>query len=599
MATTKHRVLGSLTGAIMGLWSSFASATDVVLQLPAEAASLDGPLRGASLSVETAASDGATAQDIMAAARADYGRLSAALYQAGHYGGVISVLVDGREAASISPLAQASTVSRIVIRVEPGPRFTFAEASVAPLAPDTELPEGFAPGQPAFSETIGDAARAGVGAWRDAGHAKVDISDQRLTADHRNAQLSARITLDPGPRLTFGNLIVTKPGNVRPERVVEIAGLPTGQVYSPEELSRASERLRSTGAFASVVLEDADTVRPVNTLDIEATLTDAAPRRIGAGAELSSLEGLTLSGFWLHRNLFGGAERLRFDGEVGGIGGDSGGIDYLFSFLYERPATFTPDTTLVLGGRIQELDEPDYRERSIQLGGGVRHIFSDELTGGIGIRYQYSDIDDAFGSRQLEHILLPGKLTFDNRDVALNATEGVFAELELTPFAGLDNDAAGARVFLDLRHYRGFGENKRFVFATRGQVGSVSGARASEVPPEMLFFSGGAGTVRGQDYQSLGVPVTSTLQIGGRSFAALSAELRANIKGPWGAVGFVDYATIGQGSFFDGFTDDHAGAGFGVRYDTGVGPIRVDFATPIGSNAGENFELYIGIGQAF
>ena len=233
------------------------------------------------------------------------------------------------------------------------------------------------------------------------------------------------------------------------------------------------------------------------------------------------------------------------------------------------------------------------------MGGGVRHIFNDELSGALGIRYQFSDIDDAFGSRQLEHILLPGKLTFDNRDVALDATEGIFAELELTPFVGLDNDAAGARVFLDLRNYQSFGENDRFVFALRGQIGSVSGARASEVPPGMLFFSGGAGTVRGQDYQSLGVPLSPTLQIGGRSFAALSAELRADIKGPWGAVGFVDYATIGQGSFFDGFTDDHAGAGFGVRYDTGIVPIRVELATPIGRLAGENFELYVGIGQAF
>ncbi|MEL7254909.1 MAG: autotransporter assembly complex family protein [Pseudomonadota bacterium] len=586
-------------GAILVLWASMASATDVVVQVSTYDEALDEALRDASLSVQTAAAEESTPQDIMAAARADYGRLSAALYQAGYYGGVVSVLVDGREAASISPLAQNRAVSRIVIRVEPGPRFSFGQASVAPLAPGTELPEGFAPGQPAFSDTIGDAARAGVDGWRDAGHAKVDISDQRLTADHRNAQLSARITLEPGPRLTFGNLVVTKPSNVRTERIVEIAGLPTGQVYSPEELSRASERLRRTGAFASVVLEDADRIRPVNTLDVEATVTDAAPRRIGAGAELSSLEGLTLSGFWLHRNLFGGAERLRFDGEVGGIGGESGGIDYMFSFLYERPATFTPDTTLVLNGRVQELDEPDYRERSIQLGAGVRHIFSDELSGRIGIGYQFSDIDDAFGSRQLEHILLPGKLTFDNRDVPLNATEGVFAELELTPFVGLDNDAAGARVFLDLRNYLGFGENDRFVFATRGQIGSVSGARASEVPPGMLFFSGGAGTVRGQDYQSLGVPVSPTLQTGGRSFAAISAELRANITGPWGAVGFVDYALIGEGSFFDGFTDDHAGAGFGVRYDTGIGPIRVDLATPIGSNAGENFELYVGIGQAF
>lgn len=595
----RHRILGGLVGAFLGLWVTLGAATEVFLQLPPETQGLEGKLRASSLSFETAAKDDATAQDVMAAARADYGRLSAALYEMGYYGGVISVRVDGREAAQISPLSQTAIISQIVLQVQPGPLFTFADAAITPLSPGTVLPDAFKPGKPAFSGVIGDAARASVDAWRDAGHAKVVVKDQSLTADHRKARLSARLTLEPGPRLRFGNLIVTNPGNVRPARVVEIAGLPTGDTYSPEDLKRASQRLRDTGAFSSVVLEDSDTIRGVDTLDVNATLTDATPRRIGIGAEFSSLEGLTLSGFWLHRNLLGGAERLRFDFEVGGIGGDSGGIDYLTSFLYERPATFSPDTTLIIGGRAQELDEPDYRERSVRLGGGVRHIFTEELQGEIGIVYQFSDIDDAFGSRQLEHIVLPVKLTYDDRDNKLNAKEGAFGELDVQPFFGLDNDALGARVFFDVRSYFGFGEDKRYVFATRGQLGSVSGARTSEVPPEMLFFSGGAGTVRGQDYQSLGIPVSPTRQVGGRSFAAFSAELRADISGPWGAVGFVDYAKVGRGSFFDGFTDDHAGAGFGVRYDTGLGPIRVDVATPIGSNAGENFELYVGIGQAF
>ena len=584
---------------MLGLWATLASASQVILQLPPDAQGLDGHLRAASLSIETAAQDDATPQDIMAAARADYGRLTAALYQVGHYSGVISILVDGREAASISPLAEARAVSQIVIQVAPGPLFTFAEATVTPLAPNTELPEGFAAGRPAFSGFIGDAARASVLSWREAGHAKADIRDQGLTANHRNAQLSARITIDPGPRLRFGNLIVTNPGNVRPERVGEIAGLPTGEVYSPEDLQRASQRLRRTGAFSSVVLEDAETIRPVNTLDVNATLADAPPRRIGFGAELSSLEGLTLSGFWLHRNLFGGAERLRLDAEVAGIGGESGGIDYSVGFRYDRPATFTPDTSLFFSGRLEQLDEPDFRERSGRIGGGVAHIFSDKLDGELGIAYQFTDIRDAFGSRELSHILLPSRLTYDSRDVELNATEGAFAEVEFMPFVGLDNDAAGARIFLDVRSYVSLTEDNRFVFATRGQIGSVAGARAFEVPPGLLFFSGGAGTVRGQDFKSLGIPFLPGLQIGGRSFAAISAELRANITGPWGAVGFVDYAVIGQGSFFDGFPDDHAGAGVGVRYDTGLGPSRVDIATPIGSNAGENFELYVGIGQAF
>ena len=52
-------------------------------------------------------------------------------------------------------------------------------------------------------------------------------------------------------------------------------------------------------------------------------------------------------------------------------------------------------------------------------------------------------------------------------------------------------------------------------------------------------------------------------------------------------------------AFGGGTGDWHSGAGLGLRYDTGIGPIRVDVATPLDDDAGKSFELYIGIGQAF
>lgn len=575
------------------------AATEVVIALPADAQGLGGHLRSASLSVETAAREDATAQDLLAAARADYARMVGALYEVGRYGGVVSIRVDGREAADMPAFAAPGRIGQIAIRVEPGPLFAFSQTRIAPLAPGTKLPEGFRPGAPAYSQVIGKATAAAGRGWREVGHAKVAIAGQHLVADHRDARLAADITLSPGPRLRFGELVIANPGNVRPERVRAIAGLPTGQVYHPDEMRKASERLRRTGAFSSVVLDEADTPGPGSTLDVVATLADARPRRFGFGAELSSLEGLTLSGFWLHRNLRGGAERLRIDGEVGGIGGDSGGIDYILSARFDRPATLTPDTGLFLSARAQEKDEPDYRERSIRLGGGLSHIFSDRLTGEIGAAYQYSDIDDDLGSRQLEHLLFPARLTFDARDAELDAHEGVYLDLDLTPFAGLSGGGMGARLFADARGYYAFGRDDRLVLAARAQIGSVSGAALAEVPPEMLFFSGGAGTVRGQSYKSLGVALPGGRKVGGRSFAALSAELRASLSGPWSVVGFADGGFVGAGSWGDGAGNDHYGAGFGVRYDTGLGPIRVDIATPLDSDAGKDFELYIGIGQAF
>jgi translocation and assembly module TamA len=110
-----------------------------------------------------------------------------------------------------------------------------------------------------------------------------------------------------------------------------------------------TERLRDTGVFSAVALGE-QPLGPGDTMDIVATVTESPPRRFGFGAELSTDEGARVSAFWLHRNLFGGAERLRIEGEVRGIGQGElsvdgmDGVDVELRARISRPATFTPDT---------------------------------------------------------------------------------------------------------------------------------------------------------------------------------------------------------------------------------------------------------------
>ena len=602
MMKSHSRLLG-ITALCVGLMPLFAHATDVSFSTPNAPKSFSEKLRSASLVMTTAAQQEATAQDLLAAAQADYGRLIGVLYAEGYYGGGIRIRGNGQEAASIPPLRAPTEIAQIDISVDRGTAFTFSTARVAPLPPDTKLPEGFATGNPAKGELVGEATRTGIAAWRASGHAKALVADQTVIADHAVSTLTADIALDPGPRLRFGTLEISNegdPSRVRPSRIRAIAGLPTGRVFSPEDLEEAATRLRRSGAFRSVVMTEAESPNTDGTLDITTRVTDAERRRIGAGAELASLEGLTLSGFWLHRNLWGGAERLRIDGLIGGIGGDSGGEDYRLGVRYDRPATFTPDTGLFLEARAEGNDEPDYREAKIEIGGGLSHIFSDELSGELGIAYRYSDISDDLGTRKLQHLLFPGSITWDRRNDPLNTTSGIFLEVTLTPFIGLDQESGdGARIYADGRHYRSFGPDDRFVLAGRAQIGSIAGATVDEIPADMLFYSGGAGTVRGQSYQSLGVDIAPSVTVGGRAFAGFSGELRANINDKIQAVAFADTGFIGQDALGTGRGRWHSGAGFGARYFTPVGPIRVDIGTPLGDNVGEDFEIYIGIGQAF
>lgn len=582
-----------------------AAAQDVSLVAPGADEDLVDRLRSNALLLQKPAEDeeARTPQDIVAAARADYSRLVATLYDSGYFAPVVNILIDGREAANLSPLTVPARIGEVLIRVEPGERFTFGTAEIGPLASGTELPEEFRPGGPASTPVLQDTSRAALDQWRERGRAVAAVEDQRIVARHRDARLDASIEIAPGPVVTFGQLVPRGQERMRTERILEIAGLPQGVTYSPAILDRVRERLRDTGVFSAVALEE-QPLGPGDTMNIVATLAESPPRRFGFGAELSTDEGARVTAFWLHRNLFGGAERLRIEGEISGIGQEGlsteevEGIDAGIRLRFSRPATFTPDTSAYAELDVFGLDEPAFRLAGVELEAGVEHWFSPKLEGALGAGIRAVRFEDDRGTRNTTVLYFPAELTWDNRNDELNPTDGAYMIGTAEPFI-IAGDGAGSRFTADVRGYLGLGEEDRTVLAARGQVGTLLGGEIASIPPDSLFYSGGSGTVRGQEYQSLGA-VQNGVDSGGRSFAGLSAEVRQAIGDTnFGLVAFADAGYIAADADF-GDGDWHAGAGVGVRYTTPFGPLRVDLATPVrGGGTGEEIYLYIGIGQAF
>ena len=591
----------ALVVGVVLLAAGMAAAADLKIRGIAEDSDLYKTLAGGSLLVEQTAEDATpTPQEVVAAAQADYGRLLAVLYDQGYFGPVIKITLDGVDAAAIPPVNPPRQIRQAVIAIEPGPLFRFGATRIAPLAPGTELPEGFATGQTAGLGVLKATVASGISGWRDQGHAKAALADQQLTARHQDRVISADLRLAPGPRLRFGPLTVTGNRDVRTERIIEIAGLPTGTVFSPDELRRAQARLRRAGAFNAAALIEADKIGPNDTLPITAQIVESPPRRLGFGAEVSTTEGLTLSSFWLHRNLLGGAERLRIEAEIKGIGGSTGGTDYSLGARFERPATFNADTDFYALAKLAQLDEVNFFSRQLDLEAGIERIANENRTYTLGVGLRRAETRDAFGTNKYTLLTLPLSVEFDYRDKTLDATSGYYAKVALTPFLALSGADNGVRTFIDVRGYKTFGTERPVTFALRGQLGSVYGPQLSQAPPDYLFYSGGGGTVRGQPYQSLGVSLGGGNVVGGRSFLGLSAEARLKMTDKIGIVGFVDAGYIGAEQFYDGSGQVHSGAGLGLRYATGIGPIRLDVGVPTsGPATGENFQVYIGIGQSF
>lgn len=591
-------------GLFGGRGGAAASIVDLQFRIAGDHDALQRRLRNASL-LTSALNDGrSSGQDILAAARADYARLLGNLYDFGYFSASINITLDGVEAATVAPLDAPEVVRQVVVTVDPGDRFRFSHADIAPVAPDTELPDDYRPGEIAGTGIIRDAARAGVGGWRAQGHAKADVGDTQIIADHPTRLLDSRIALAPGPVVRFGQMHVQGLDRLREERLREIADFPEGEVFNPDTLDSIRRRLRRTGVFSAITMEESDSLGPGNSMDIALTVVEQKPRRVGGGFEISTDDGAAISGYWLHRNLWGGAERLRVEGKVTDIGSGTSGRDYEVTARLERPSTFGRDFTAFGEIGAARLRDENYDEDSAFVGAGLDYYRNTNLSGSAAVQFRKSRVTDENGTTDFTLIALPLSGIWDRRDVDVDPKRGFWLRAGLTPFAGLeDSTGSGLRDELEGRAYRSFGEDDRLTFAGRARLGTVVGPEIAETPRDYLFYSGGGGSVRGQPFESLGVEVIpgpdGPIKTGGMSVANFTGEVRYQLRERIGLAAFADAGRVWAEGGFEGESDWHSGAGVGIRYITPIGPIRFDVATPVGGDTGDGVQLYLGLGQAF
>jgi outer membrane protein insertion porin family len=135
-----------------------------------------------------------------------------------------------------------------------------------------------------------------------------------------------------------------------------------------------------------------------------------------------------------------------------------------------------------------------------------------------------------------------------------------------------------------------------------GPDGRVIIEGVDDLPASERFFAGGDTTVRGFALDRLGTPDTikDGSPIGGNAVVIFNGEIRVSVPGNAQIVGFVDTGNVFKHvSDFD-LGELRAAVGFGGRYRSPVGPIRVDIGFKVHREPGEGaLALHISFGQAF
>lgn len=571
---------------------------------------LEGVVRSASALVADEAEPASGAAGLLAKARGDYRRIIAALYNEGHYGGVVSIRIGATEVTSLAPDVDLPDPVAVTIVVDPGPLFNFNRVDIVNQAPPTSdvfdqvpLPsaQGFGVGETAKSSVIIKAEALALEAWRQQGYAKAEIASRDVVADHATNLVDVKITVNPGLKAAFGDVSVSGTERMDPEFVRRQTGLVVGEEFDPDEVERAQKRLDRLEVFRSARLDAAQAIGADGLLPYNLMVQELPGARFGVGATYSTLDGLGVEAFHLWRNLFGQAERLRLDARVASIAYpiETEQFDYFFGGTFTKPGIFTPDTDLVVVVAGERTIYPTYSETSATGKVGLTHILSDQITLEGGAQFERSRFDDVFGTRDFAIAGVYGAATLDFRNDKVDATSGWYLRADIEPFYEFNYGNAAGRVTVEGRTYFGFGENDPFVLAGRVKAGAIVGPELSEIPPDRLFFAGGGGSVRGYGFKSIGVNDGFGNIVGGRYLLEASLEARAKVTESIGVVGFVDGGYV-AGDTFPDLSDLKLGVGAGVRYYTGLGPLRLDVAIPLNKQDGDpDYAIYVGIGQSF
>jgi translocation and assembly module TamA len=491
---------------------------------------------------------------------------------------------------------------RARVQITPGTRFTFAEPALhfagTPASEEALvlMRAALAPakaGAPARAADVLSAEALALSALQSVGYAAAKTLPRTAIVDHAIGKMSVTYNFDAGLPAALGVARLETPGIVKPEFLAKVPRWKPGEYYSPDRLADLRRDLSSTSAFSRVNVKLADAPNDKGQRDVIVTLEPAKKRAIELGASYSTTEGAGLDTQWTRRNLTGHADQLT-------LGATLAELDQKFTASLWRPHEIQPGRHLRYTIEASHEDTTAYRRLGGSVGVAVEADANARRAILVGANFAVEDYDQAggIGNAYILSAFVSGK--FDRSDSRFDPRKGYVFEARVEP--AISTGSATTAFVRTTGTARGYlSATPGLTLAARvssGWVAPVSGDE-NNLPLDRRFYAGGGGSVRGYEYKS--IYPSSLLKAeppGGQGLLETSLEARAHIKGPIGAVAFID-----GGSAFNDFADAgdmRWGAGIGLRYNLGFAPLRIDVATPLNKRPGDpNVAFYVSIGQAF
>lgn len=519
----------------------------------------------------------------------------------------------------------------LFIRIDEGPRTRIAELILEGVSPAHYLAVrenlGVDVGSPLSASVLEKARGKILNYYANRGYVKATA---RAEIDAEAGKV--KFVVAEGDIYHVGEIFVA--GNVRTRAKIITRELDyklkPDRLYRGSKIDEGRENIYRTGLYRDLKVEAVDSKRSPSLVDLVVVVREDKFKwyKLEPGYESPDRAALTVG--WGHNNVFDNNQRLAaevsaahgFVTRESVLGADVTYTEpWLFGYRYKGSLTFFAERNLLRGIRTWEAGvEPRVtREVTERL----------DVTGALKVRRAGVDVTAVTGGRE---VIIPfngssGRLaeeegnlniasvtaatTYDRRDDIFNPLGGVYL-YGAEETAGIFGRTDFWRVKVDGRAYNRVGPAATAAVCFRGGYAKPYGA-TQEIPYTERFFAGGAYSVRGYGERMVG-PKDRDTPLGGSVMMTANLELRFQI--PFFGERRLPGVGLNLGNFWGGFFMDAGnvwatwqdfkkgrvfyGAGAGLRYNTPVGPLRLDVAQPILEPEGQGRgHFYVAFGHIF
>jgi outer membrane protein assembly factor BamA len=523
-----------------------------------------------------------------------------------------------------------------------------------PIQPVTSRPLNLAPGKPYSRKLLEDDRSRILADYLDHGYLNAHFDSTAAPAPENPHLVNVVYKIDPGPLARIGEVALLGPQHAQPKflRSITDPNVKEGQPLSEGKLLSSESDLYNLGIFDWANISP---LRPIegqeyeevlvkvheskrNTLDVGSGF-EAVPRTgnvpVGAVA-LPGVPAVSLGNkfrtsqqsFFGPRFSFQYARRdLRGRAETASFGLLYSRLDQRGTATYSDPRLrgWTWASLFSLSGE-RTTENPIYTAVLGQVSWQLEKTLDPKRTKTVRVRYSFQHTN--LSNITIPELVLPqdqrvrlstfsAEYVRDTRDQPLDAHHGIYqtTSFGVTPTA-IGSSSNFTRFLGQTAFYRPI--RPWLTWANNFRIGFAAPFAGSFVPLSERFFSGGADSLRGFAINGAGPqrPVTVctnpsdtstcsliSVPVGGHMLAIINSEARFPIplKSGLGGVVFYDGGNVYSNINFHQFTSNYTNSiGFGIRYHTPVGPIRIDIGHLVNAPPGLNsMQYFVTLGQAF